>query len=181
MRAAPPVCGLARWMFQDGFRETVIEVHEQGSVDQKRFPPPSLCIAGNLPTADRNIGSSVRRPGETEGAKYRADKVCTRAESGFQVEAGGRRGHKRIVQHAGSLEHGASARRALEHIHPQPRACGFVHHLIGAFAKTHYDGGRPAPPESQNLPSGLPSRARQLVINRKVFTHGPSRPTNDLQ
>ena len=181
MRATPPVLGLARRMFQHRFGQSSIEVDKQRSMDEKRFPPPGLCITGDLSAVYRDIGSPFRRPDDAEGVENRADEICPQAEGAFQVETGGHRGHKRIVQHAGSLEHRAAARGALEHVHAQPRACGFIHHQVGTFAGPQDHGGGPAPPESQNMPSRLPSRARQLVINRKIFTHGPSRPANDIQ
>jgi hypothetical protein len=54
----------------------MVKIDEERAMDEERFPPPGLSVAGDLSTADRNIGSSFRRPGETEGVENRADKVC---------------------------------------------------------------------------------------------------------
>ena len=181
MTAAPPVVRLARGVFQYGFRQSMVEVDEQRAMDEERFPPPGLSVAGDFSTADRNIGGSLRRPGETEGVENRTDKVCTQSESGFQVEAGGGGCHERVVQHAGSLEHTASASGALQHFHSKARTRGFVHHMFGPFAGADDYGGRPTPPEPQHAPSRLPGRARQRVIQCKIPTHGRSRPAHDIQ
>jgi hypothetical protein len=76
VRAAPPVFGLSRGVFQHGFRQSMVKIDEERAMNEERFPPPGLSVAGDLSTADRNIGSSFRRPGETEGVENRADKVC---------------------------------------------------------------------------------------------------------
>ena len=174
MRATPPVLGLARRMFQHRFGQSRIEVDKQRSMDEKRFPSPSLCITGDLSAVYRDIGSPFRRPDDAEGVENRADEICAQAEGTSWIDTGGCRDYQRIVQHAGSLEHAAAARGALEHVHAEPRACGFVHYLIGLLARAHDHGGRAAPPEPQNAPSGPLGSARQGIVHRKILTHGGS-------